>query len=250
MIRYINKIIIFVILLFSIFIFDGLIESNDINKDIDMFKTRGELVLSIDNCNYYQVKPIYSYENSSNIINDCKEKNIGTTGDIYITDRNPINNFFITKWLSKLTWIGHCGIIYDEYGYIMADVVGNKDKKSNVVKTDDNKWFDIDSSRSVVMRVKNINYEQKENIKKEIDNLKGCKYNYSFIFSSNKCFYCSDLITYIYKMNNINLNCDYFVTTGADIINNDNTYIIYYKEKVQTYSETYYNIYYLTEEIK
>lgn len=51
-------------------------------------------------------------------------------------------------------------------------------------------------------------------------------------------------------MNNINLNCDYFVTTGADIINNDNTYIIYYKEKVQTYSETYYNIYYLTEEIK
>ena len=50
------------------------------------------------------------------------------------------------------------------------------------------------------------------------------------ILQNNKKFYCSNLITHIYKKIGIELNEDHFLTTGSDIITNEQTYIIYYKD--------------------
>lgn len=248
MIKAINKLFSFFIillLLFTIFIIDGGVESNILNNEINEFKKRGQLVYVNNNVNYYEIHPKYEYEDSKNIVRGYDNINIGTTGDIYITDRNPINDFFITDWLSKLTWIGHCGLIYNYEGTLMTEIVGNKKRKDNVVKIKENDWFNNDSKHSIVLRVKDISNNDKEKIQYESRKVLGCKYNYSFIFNSNKSFYCSDLVTYIYKKIDINLNSDYFFSTGSDIISNDNTYIIYYKERVDTKEKTYYNVYYL-----
>lgn len=250
MIKAINKLFSFFIILllfFTIFIIDGCIENNILNKEINDFKKRGQLIYINDNVNYYEISPKYEYEDSKNIVRGYDNINIGTTGDIYITDRNPINDFFITDWLSKLTWIGHCGLIYNEEGTLMTEIVGNRKRKDNVVKIKENDWFNNDSKHSIVLRVKDISNNDKEKIQYESRKVLGCRYNYSLIFSSNKSFYCSDLVTHIYEKIEINLNSDYFFSTGSDIISNDNTYIIYYKERVDTKEKTYYNVYYLKD---
>lgn len=246
----INKIFSFVIimiLLFAIFLVDGCLENDILNNEIKDFKARGQLVYVNNNINYYEVLPKYEYEDSKNILRSYDDINIGTTGDIYITDRNPMNDFFITGWISNLTWIGHCGLIYSKDGTLMTEIVGNKSKEDNVVKVKNNDWFNNDSKHSVVLRVKDIDNIDKEKIMMESNKLIGCRYNYSFIFSSENSFYCSDLVTHIYNEIGVNLNSDYFFSTGSDIITNDNTYIIYYKEKVSTKEKTYYNVYYLKD---
>ena len=249
--RYFNKIfclIIIILFLFMIFVVDGYIESSHINKEIKDFKERGELVYQTDNTNYFQVLKKYDYEDTKNVIRDYENINIGTTGDIYISDRDPAHNFFITKWMSKQTWIGHLGLVFDQDATKTVEIVGNKTIKENVVRIYNNNWMNVSSPRYLVMRVKDINNTQKERLIEAANNVLGCGYNYTFIFQNNKKFYCSNLITHIYKKIGIELNEDHFLTTGSDIITNEQTYIIYYKETIIKQGKKLYNVYFLKEE--
>lgn len=237
-----------ILLLSSIFLVDNVIEKNNIDKQIEVFKSRGELIYRNDIYNYYEVRKKYDYEDTSNIVDNYDDKNVGTIGDIYVTNRNPLPSFFVTQWLSRLSYIGHCGIVYSENGSKMVEIVGNKEREENVVKIYDNEWLDIDSPNYIILRLKDIDDNKKENIVSECNKILGCKYNYLFLFHSEKKFYCTDLISYIYKKIGINLNDDYFFTTGSDLIENESTYMIYYREKYIEDGKAKYNIYYLKEE--
>ncbi len=245
--RFVNLFIV-ILLLFVIFIIDGAIESNKINKDIENFKNRGQLVYQNDIYTYYKVSKLYDYEDCNNVVDSYDDKFVGDVGDIYLTDRDPLGGFFITDWISKITWIGHGSIVYNSSATEMLEIVGNKSKEENVVKVVDNIWLDIDSPRYVMLRVKDMDNQKRNIIKQESDKLLGCKYNYLFMFGGNKRFYCTDLISKIYKKIDINTNKDYFFTTGSDIISNEETYLIYYREKYTKNNKECYNIYYLSEE--
>lgn len=240
--------LIVILLLISIFLIDTTIESNDINKNIKNFKSRGVLVYEIDNYSYYKISKKYDYENCSNICNDPLDTNIGTIGDIYISNRDPLGGFFITEWLSNIAWIGHCGMVYNEEGSQIIEIVGNKNKEDNIVKIVENNWMKIDSPEYLIMRVKDNNISKKEKLIDESVKILGCKYDYTFCLGGNKRFYCSNMISYLYKKININLNSDSLFTTGSDIITNENTYIIYYRERYIKNNKVCYNIYYLDEE--
>ena len=245
--KFCNLLIIILILL-CIFLFDSFIEDSAINKSIDEFKSRGVLVYEENNYSYYKISKKYDYEDCSNIIDTYTDINIGTIGDIYISNRDPLGGFFITEWISRISWIGHAGIIYSEDGSKTLEIVGNKSKEENVVKVYDNTWMKIDSEEYLILRVKGISNKEKEEIINVSNNLMGSRYNYLFLFSSNKRFYCTDLISNIYNNLDINLNKDYLFTTGSDIASNDNTYIIYYRERYIKNNKVCYNIYYLDED--
>jgi len=245
--RKINSIVIIILLLLCVFLLDSHLEDNKIDKSIKEFKSRGELIYEMDNFRYYKVSNKHDYEDSSNIIDTYTDINIGTVGDIYISNRDPLGDFFITKWISKISWIGHAGIVYNEDGSQLLEIVGNKSKEDNIVKIYENNWMNVDSDKYLVMRVKDIDINDRKEIRNISDSIIGCKYNYFFLFSSKKRFYCTDLISYIYKNIDINLNNDYLFTTGSDIASNDNTYIIYYREKYIKNNKVCYNIYYLDE---
>ena len=224
---------------------DNIIEKNNIDNQIEEFKSRGEIIYQDDIYSYYKVCKKYDYEDTNNIVESYDDKFVGTIGDIYVTNRNPLPSFFVTKWLSRLSYIGHCGIVYSEDGSKTVEIVGNKSREENVVKIYDNEWLDIDSPNYIILRLKDINAKDKENIVNECNNVLSCKYNYLFLFHNKKRFYCTDLISYIYKTVNINLNSDYFFTTGSDLVENDSTYMIYYRERYVENNKVKYNIYYL-----
>ena len=241
-------VLIILLLLVTIFIFDISIESNSIDNSIFEFISRGVYVDSIDNFNYYKVSKKYGYEDCSNICDDYTDINIGTIGDIYISNRDPLGDFFITEWISKRAWIGHAGIIYDQEAKKMVEIVGNDTKENNVVKIYNNTWLTKDSLEYVVLRVKDINDQDKKNIVTECDKILGCKYDYTFLLGGSKRFYCTNLVSYIYKKIDVKLNKDMLFTTGSDMIISENTYMIYYRMKYVKDNKVYYNIYYLDEE--
>lgn len=238
-------ILILILSLSCIFLIDNIIEKREIDNQITDFKSRGVLVYQDDIYSYYRVSKKYDYEDTSNIVESYDDKFVGTTGDIYITNRNPLPSFFVTKWISRLSYIGHCGIVYSEDASKMVEIVGNKSKEENVVRIVENEWLNIDSPNYIILRSKEINDETKESIINECNNVLGCKYNYTFIFHSKKRFYCIDLVSYIYKKIGINLNKDYFFTTGSDLVENNSTYMIYYRERYIENNKVKYNVYYL-----
>ena len=248
-IKKINIVIIYtlicILFLSIIFLNDNINEKKKIDNEIIEFKSRGELIYQNDIYSYYKVDKKYDYEDSSNIVNTYDDKFVGSTGDIYVTNRNPLPSFFVTKWLSRLSYIGHCGIVYSDDGSKMVEIVGNKSRDENVVRIVDNEWLDIDSPIYIIVRLKNIDDNLKNNIVNECDDLLGCRYNYLFLFKSKKRFYCTDLISHIYKKLDININKDGLFTTGNDIVENNNTYMIYYRERYVENGKVKYNVYYL-----
>ncbi len=240
-------ILIILILLITIFIIDTSIESNNIDKEIEEFKSRAVFVETINNFNYFKVIKKYDYEDCSNICNNHTDLNVGTIGDIYISNRDPLGDFFITEWISKIAWIGHAGVVYNEDATKMVEIVGNDTKENNVVKIYENTWLSKDSLEYIVLRVKDINEKSKMSIVEESEKLLGHRYDYTFLFGGNKRFYCTNLVSYIYKKIGIKLNNDMLFTTGSDMITNENTYMIYYREKFIKDNKVYYNIYYLDE---
>ena len=140
----------------TIFIFDITFESNEIDKDIIEFKSRAVYVDSIDNFNYYKVIKKYDYEDSRNICNNYTDISVGTIGDIYVTNSDPLGGFFVTEWISKYAWIGHAGMIYNEEGTKTIEIIGNGNKKDNIVKIYDNDWLEKVSSELIILRVKDI----------------------------------------------------------------------------------------------
>ena len=249
--RYVKRmsiLLLIILILLSIFVFDILIESKDVNKSIEDFKNRGELIYETSNTEYYIVRKKYDYEDtSSTILRTFNNNYVGTTGDIYISDRNP-TSIFLTRWISTKAWIGHCGMICSEDGKEMLEISGNLSYEDNEVKKWPNTWLNHQSPRHIVLRVKQINNDSKKQILDISNTLLGKRYNYTFVFGSENRFYCTDLISYIYDQINININEDKFVTTGSDMITSDNTYIIYYKEECLKNNNTFYKIYYLAGE--
>lgn len=245
--KIINMIIIILLTLMVIFFVDCICEKNIIDKKILEFKNRGEYVYQNDIYTYYKVKKTHQYEDTSNILNKCEDMNVGTVGDVYLTNRNPIKGFFVTDLISKISYIGHGGMIYNQKGTQMIEIVGNKGLNKNKVEINYNDWLKIDSPTYIVLRSKSIDDNKKDILKKESQDVLGCRYNYTLI-SNNKTFYCTDLISYLYKKININLNKDYFFTTGSDIITNNDMYMIYYRERYIKNNKICYNIYYLSEE--
>ena len=242
------NITIFIVLICTLFFFiDGITEKNKIDKIINEYISRAEFVYQNDIYTYYKVIKKHQYEDTNNILENYNDVNVGTTGDIYLTNRNPINGFFVTGLISKMSYIGHGGMIFDKNGKRIVEIVGNKSWAENEVRINDNTWLTKDSPNYIVLRNKNINNNEKEILKKESEKILGSKYNYTFI-SNKKTFYCTDMISYLYKQIKIKLNKDLFFTTGSDIITNNEMYIIYYRERYIKDNKVCYNVYYLSEE--
>lgn len=245
------------ILIISIIVFisNGLIEKIFVDKDIKSFIDRGEYVTTIDNTSYFKVVASED-EDGKNVfdINDIHQY-IGTTGDIIVTNRNPLrySKSLILKTIvgifSKSMFIGHGTYNVTDDGAVLVEIdYSSSDKENNVVKYNQNTWVtDDDGSPYIIgLRAKKIN----DNIKSKLleyakDNI-GKKYNISFIYNKNK-FYCTDLVSRAYKYSGIKINYDSLFTTGNDMIVSDETYIIFVRVKERG-KEDKYKIYYLDEE--
>lgn len=239
-----------IILLIFVFIFiaDSVIESNQITEKVNKFKERGELVYEYGTKHFYKVLKAYDYEDTSSpILREYSGSKVGTTGDIYISNRDPLG-FFLLEYISKYIYIGHSGMVYDEKAENTVEVVGNLKHEDNVVKTWKNSWLYGESPNYIFLRVKGMDDEKKVRFKEECDKLMGQSFNYNFICKNKKKHYCSELVSYVYDKLGYNLNKDYYATTGADYIINDETYIIFYQEQYVKESQIHYNIYYLAGE--
>ena len=244
-----------IIILVGVIIISGFIISSGkkTKSIIDDFKSRGELVFTYDGIEYYKVVKEFEYEDTtsriystSSIFDEAKyftDNKIGTTGDVYITSNDPFGTFY-TKWASKRIKIGHCGIVYDENADTMVEVYGNK--VDNIVSIHDNDWNEQSKGELIVIRKKEpIN---KKEVINWLDSKMGMKYNYLFFINPKNRYYCTSLVSKCYEESQTNSisNNNIFVT-GASMINNDNTYIIYYKERVND-SNIKYKVYFLSEE--
>ncbi|MBP5407949.1 MAG: hypothetical protein J6Y42_02305 [Bacilli bacterium] len=234
-------ILIFILLLGIIIIRN---EDKQANKKIKEFVERASLVYTSSDTEYYKISKEYEYEDiNTRIIENYDSNNIGTTGDIYLTSTDWGSSFF-TKYICEKLRVGHCGIVYDEHANSLYEIVGNNGK-NNVVKLYDNDWYDLNNfNEMIVLRVKDIDSEDRDEIKAYLDKIAGSKYNFFFIFHMKNRFYCTDLATETYKRcfkTNIN---KFFISTGSSMIKDDNTYLIYYKREVNK-DNIKYEVYYL-----
>lgn len=242
--------IMFIVLMFfvGVFVIDSVTESKEINKLVEEFKERGELVYETNTQHFYKVIKKYDYEDTSvPILRSYNSQKIGTTGDIYISNRDPMD-FFLLEYISKRIYIGHSGLVYDKDANTTIEVVGNLSKEDNVVKVWKNNWVNETSPNYIFLRVKGMNEEKRAQFISEADSLKGQPFNYNFICKNKNKHYCSELVSYIYSKLGYNLNKDYYATTGADYIVDDDTYIIYYQETYMEGTTKHKNIYYLEGE--
>ena len=234
-------ILIFILLLGIIIIRN---EDKQANKKIKEFVERASLVYTSSDTEYYKISKEYEYEDiNTRIIENYDSNNIGTTGDIYLTSTDWGSSFF-TKYICEKLRVGHCGIVYDEHANSLYEIVGNNGK-NNVVKLYDNDWYDLNNfNETIVLRVKDIESEDRDEIKAYLDKIAGSKYNFFFIFHMKNRFYCTDLATETYKRcfkTNIN---KFFISTGSSMIKDDNTYLVYYKREVNK-DNIKYEVYYL-----
>lgn len=203
------------------------------NSKISSFVNRGTLEKTENNIEYYKVSKKYDYEDTTSRIIDEASDNIGTTGDIYIISTDW-GDSFITKYICENLRVGHAGIVYDKLATYTYEVVGNRKKSENIVNEYVNDWKDVHNYKElIILRVKGIDNNDRDKIKNHLDEIKGSKYNYfPFIHLKNR-YYCTDLVTRTYKdALNININ-EFFISTGSSMINNDNTYIVYYKKEIK-----------------
>lgn len=246
--RYINKkrksiiIIVFVVLLLLLPIFVINNKGNKANRIIEEFKARGVLVETKTvlknskeyNVEYYVVKKKFEYEDTSRkIANNYQDTNIGTIGDIYITSSDLFGTY-ITKWFFEKTKASHAGIVYDIDGTKTVEIVGNNKKANNVVKIYDNDWLIQDGlDEVVVLRCKHINNDNEIELIDWLDEKTESKYNYLYFIKNKEKYYCSDLVTRaIENVTNININKKEILVTGSNMILSDETYLIYYCEKI------------------
>lgn len=257
-------IIIILLVLFSmisIFIANGFIEKASVDNMIKDFKDRGVFVETIGDTNYYKVlandgedgKNVFSIENGDNFI--------GTTGDIILTNRNPLrySNTIIIKHLvgffAKNMFIGHASLNVTDDGGVLLEVTDHEvDGYSNIednkgVKYSQNTWITEDDGSPYIigLRVKQIDDTIKANLVDFASNNIGKPYNKLFITRKDR-YYCTDLVSRAYLDSGIKINYDGFFTTGNDMIVSGETYIIFIREKYIINDKEYYNIYYLQEE--
>ena len=228
----------------SIFIIE--IKGHKTSRVIAEFISRAEFVKVENKTAYYKVVKKYDYENTENIIDSLADEYIGTTGDIYISAKDPLD-FFVSKYISKKLRIGHAAIVKSEDATITVEVTGNTGKENNIVKEYDNIWFKKSNVEISVLRVKGVKQAEKEKITDWLEKHYGNPYSSNYFKHSNNKFYCLDLCSEAYKSIGYEIDGGANTTLGSTIINNDNTYIIYYKKKVNK-ENINYEVYYLSEE--
>ena len=237
-----------IILLIFVLLFIACVEfkGSQVDKVISEFVSRGELVKIENKIAYYKVTKKYDYENTENIIDSLDDIYIGTTGDIYVSAKDPAS-FFVTKYMSKNLRMGHGGIVKSEDATITIEVTGNSGRTNNIVKEYENKWFEKNNIEITVLRVKNMNEERKTKLIEWLENHYGMPYNYNFFKHYKNKFYCFDLCSEAYKSLGYELDNGYNTTLGGTMIKNEDTYIIYYKKQVRK-ENINYEVYYLSEE--
>lgn len=244
------KMLLIIIVIFTIFLGNGIVEKGLINREIDAFKARGEFVVEYGRTSYYLVPKAYSYEDASHQVLDLSNRIYpGSTGDIYITNRNPLPESLIVGWLSSMMWMGHCAIVSSEDGSRVTDIVGNISYDENVVRETENNWITNGSKNEEIalVRIKGFEDSHREAMMTYLTNHMGYRYNYTFLFNRRKTFYCSDLASRAAKAAGFDINYDGLVTTGADLLLSKDTYLIYYREKIIINNEEKYHVYFLGE---
>ena len=239
------SILIIVLVIFTIVFFSTIeLSAKKTDGIIDDFISRGAFYKKEGSTVYYKVSKAYDYEDTNNIIREDNFKNVGTTGDIYITATN-FSTLLITKYICKRLRCGHSGLVYSPDATSLYEIVGNKSKEENVVKEYENDWDELTSfNETIILRVKNINAEDKERIKEHLEKISGYKYNAFVLMHAKARYYCTDLVTRCYEDA---LSIDIgkgIISTGATMIENDNTYLIYYKREVNK-EDTRYEVYFL-----
>ena len=244
-----------------IFLVNGYIEKAFIRNEIKEFVSRGKYETTlVENTldgtiyvDYYKVKAKHTYEDLSRRIFNINDRNkyVGAKADIILTTRNPLrglNEPLIEKpveYLATNFFIGHASINITDDGSRIVEVVGNQE--DNGVREWSNDWlvFDDASPEIVALRIKNTTNENRNQMVDYCTKQIGKKYNYMFLINMPNSYYCTDLISRASKYAGININYDFFQTTGNDMIMSNNTYIIFYRVKTDT---NRYKAYYLSEE--
>lgn len=261
--KILKKLLILIVSVLIVFLTNGFCEKIVVNNDLKEFKSRGEYIGSSNGNNYYIVKKKYAYEDVKRVYDPLDTyQYIGTKGDIILTSRNPMR--YSRSWLvehvagffSKHFFVGHSSMIVSDDGAIMAEITaheiinGEEIKENSGVRLVINDWINADDGSEYILglRVKNISNSDIDNVVNYVyDNL-GKKYNYSFLFFRKNRYYCTDLVSRAYMSAGININYDYLVTTGNDMLVSKDTYLVFCREKVVKKGKTEYNIYYLCEE--
>ena len=248
-IKRISLVLLVIMILFSVFITNGIIENGIVTSEINAFKNRAELFQVVGNTTYYTVKAKEGEDTSRHIKNNVNDRKIGAKGDIFVTSRNPLSESKVIGWISKLTWIGHTAIVYDDEGKETIEITGNLDPEENVVKVYTNTWINsTDTTPQIaLLRIKNTTDDQRQKIIDYAESKIGYGYNYTFLFNRENSFYCSDLVSRAAAYAEINVNYDYLAATGSDIIVSPETYIVYYRETRYEKGKAKFFVYYLVE---
>ena len=234
----ITRIFFYIFMIVLLLVVAVIARGNRTKKAIKAFTDRGVFVCSIGNVEYYKVPKKYSYEDANGIIDGYGDHTIGTIGDIYVNDGNPMGIFggdFVTKRL----FIGHGSIVSDNDGSHIYEIMGYL--PYNYLKESDNGWYgETITINMVVLRPKQVNKEILVDYLKENE---GAKYNFFFITHPKHRFYCLDLLSRSLRAAGSEVENN-IATLGCDFICSDELYMIYYKECI---GYRKYRIYYLSE---
>ena len=258
-----NIIMLLLLVLVYIFLANGFIEKTIVNKEIERFKERGvyveDRIINKQTVKMYKVVKKYDYEDVSRpsfTYDDfLDDYNLGSKTDITITSRNPMRTANLTivrdvcGFFSNNFYLGHATINVTDDGSKYVESVGNG--TDNCVLLSVNSWIMTevragdDTNRILGLRLKNTTENQRNEIVDELLSKVGCEYNYNFIYPTKDKYYCTDLITRVLKNHGINLNYDGFFAIGNDIILDNDTYLIYYINRIEN---GIFEFYYLSEE--
>jgi len=262
LIKAIKKLFILVFGVVFVFLANGTVEIGFVSQKIEAFKERGVLV-SIDDGipenHYYRVEPVHDYEDVSRPVFNVEDRLIGSKTDIIVTNRNPMRDHknigWATGFLAKAFYLGHATLNADDEGSEMFEVIGNgstaADNEVSLASNDwitYEEWLGVDgvSPMIVGLRVKNTTEEQRNQTVAYAEAQIGKPYNFSFIFNRNNSYYCTDLVSRAFSSAGINVNYDYFATTGNDLISSREVYVIFIRETVVVAGIKQYNIYFLS----
>ncbi|HPT88888.1 MAG TPA: YiiX/YebB-like N1pC/P60 family cysteine hydrolase [Bacilli bacterium] len=234
--KYLKRLLLFLLALAFIFTVNGTIERQYVKREIRDFVSRAEYIapgvlFDYDDTKerFYIVRKKYDYEDVNYNTYDYINEYIGSTGDIIVTNRNPLSEIKILDSLIVHFWIGHAGLVLTDDGSQTLEIVGNDTLESNEVLELDNTFnINLRGEEVVGLRIKGITSENKERIQVIKDKYLGKKYNYLFIINLANRFYCIDLITRVLEDVGIRINYDFWVSTGNDMITSKNTYLFYY----------------------
>jgi uncharacterized protein YycO len=237
-----------------VFLINGTFEKVLVQERISEFKERSQFTKQDGNTYYYRVQPEYDYEDISRNVYNFDFQYIGSTGDIIITDRNPMRDTPLEipiGFLSKNYYVGHATIVSSDDGSMIYEVLGNSgNPETDIVQETHNTWVTGDVGDTPVimgLRIKNTTAKQRNDMIGYARSKEGFPYNFTFLLNRTASYYCTDLVSRAVYSAGINVNYDYLATTGNDMIASTNVYIIYLREKTITETgETRYNVYYLS----